>query len=322
MAEPTSSSVYNTNLPEYAQPYVETMLGSGQKELFNYDAPDGGPGSLKGYQPFNADPRKYFADFTDLQNKSFTGAGNLGPASQLQQGTGLASLAGNAGFDNNTASQYMNPYFQQAMQPQMREAMRNSEMMRNQQQAQAVGQGAFGGSRQGLVEAERQRNLGMQLGDIQSQGYNTAFNQAQQQFNADQARRIQSANALGALGQTQFGQQQAAIGLQNQLGSQQQQYEQNIKNQQVQDYAMAKQYPMQQLASMNALLRGLPLQSTTVQNYQAPPSPLSQIGGLGMAAYGAYGLANPEKKAAAGGLINDNTRRPAGLAELALSLMS
>ena len=33
--QPTQSTSYQTNLPEYAQPYVETMLGATQQQLFN-----------------------------------------------------------------------------------------------------------------------------------------------------------------------------------------------------------------------------------------------------------------------------------------------
>ena len=85
--------------------------------------------------------------------------------------------------------------------------------------------------------------------------------------------------------------------------------------QQIQNYATAQQYPMMQLANMSNLLRGLPMQSTTVQGYQAAPNPLTQLGGLGMTAAGIYGQMNKAK----GGQIKE--KRPAGLAELALSKM-
>jgi hypothetical protein len=108
--------------------------------------------------------------------------------------------------------------------------------------------------------------------------------------------------------------------LQNQLGGQQQQLEQAKINQQVQDYGTAQQYPMMQLANMNNLLRGLPMQSSTVQTYQAPPSTLSQLGGLGTAAYGAYKMFGAPG-GAKGGAAKDIKKRPAGLAELALMKM-
>ena len=124
---------------------------------------------------------------------------------------------------------------------------------------------------------------------------------------------------MGQLGQTQYGQQVGNIELQNRLGGQQQQQQQAILNQQIQDYAMAQQYPMMQLGNMSNLLRGLPMQSTTVQNYQAQPNALTQLGGLGLTAAGIAGMTGIGK--AKGGQIKEK-KRPAGLAELALSKMA
>ena len=91
-------------------------------------------------------------------------------------------------------------------------------------------------------------------------------------------------------------------------GQQQAQEQQKI-NQQIQDYATAQQYPQQQLAFMNAMIRGLPLQTSTTQGYQAAPSAVSQLGGLGTTALAGYKLANMKKggkvkKMAKGGSVN------------------
>jgi hypothetical protein len=84
---------------------------------------------------------------------------------------------------------------QNVVNTQQREAMRQGEIQRNQLQAQAVGQGAFGGSRQAIMEAERRRNLSTQLGDIQGQGLQNAYGAGQQQFNAEQAAYLQAQQA-------------------------------------------------------------------------------------------------------------------------------
>jgi hypothetical protein len=76
-----------------------------------------------------------------------------------------------------------------------------------------------------------------------------------------------------------------------------------------------------QLSTMSSLLRGLPLQQATTQQYQAAPSAISQIGGLGTAALGAYKMfgakeggivpsykAGGEIKEMAGGGISDISR--------------
>jgi hypothetical protein len=175
------------------------------------------------------------------------------------------------------------------------------------------------------VEAERQRNLGQQQGDIYSRGMQSAFEQARQaqQYGADLNLRGygqagQMANTLGQLGQTQFNQQQQALQAQSAAGAQQQGLEQQRLGQQYQDFLTQRGYPQQQLAFMSDMLRGLPLTQQAQQMYQAPPSTLSQIGGLGLTAYGMFGGQNPViPRAAKGGMIEDKDM-PAGLAELLL----
>jgi hypothetical protein len=117
----------------------------------------------------------------------------------------------------------------------------------------------------------------------------------------------QAASTLGQLGSQQLAAQQGILDTQSRLGAQQQQLEQQKVNQSIQNYAMQQQYPMQQLAAMSGLLRGLPLQSATTQSYQAAPSAISQIGGLGLTGAAAYGLMKKEggviKSYAEGGAV-------------------
>ena len=138
------------------------------------------------------------------------------PDLQTFQMGGPERVAAQSFLGPGTAEAYMSPYQQAVTNIEKREATRASDIMKQQQQAQAVQQGAFGGSRQAIVEAERQRNLAQQLGDIQARGSQGAFGQAQQQFNAEQQARLQAQQAN----------QQAALatGVQNlaaQLGVQQ-----------------------------------------------------------------------------------------------------
>lgn len=91
------------------------------------------------------------------------------------------------------AQQYMNPYLQAALNPQLEEARRQSQITQQQNAAKMTGAGAFGGSRQALLDAETQRSLGANLANITGAGYNTAYDKAMQQFNADQQRKMQEA---------------------------------------------------------------------------------------------------------------------------------
>jgi hypothetical protein len=114
----------------------------------------------------------------------------------------------------------MSPYMQSVVDIQQREAQRQADIAgtaRGQKYARA---GAFGGARQAIENAEAARNLAMQKGDIQAQGLQSAYQQAQQQFNAEQAARIQAQLANQQAGLTTGQQNLAAqLGVQ-QLGTQ------------------------------------------------------------------------------------------------------
>jgi hypothetical protein len=234
---PTSQNVTQTTIPEYARPYVEKYLGKAEAIADLGYLPYGGQ-RMAGFDPFQLQAQQNVANMQT--------AGQLGTATQM---AGLAGLrAGNMQYDPtkfnamqlqqyqmqrpedvstgkftdpNVMQQYMSPYQQAVTDIDKREALRQSGIMRQQQQAQAAQQGAFGGSRSAMVEAERQRNLGQQMGDIQARGSQAAFQQGAQQFQIDQQRALQAALANQQMG---FGTGQqnlaAQLGVQ-QLGSQQ-----------------------------------------------------------------------------------------------------
>ena len=316
---PEKQTIEQTSIPSYAKPYVEKMLGK-TEALAN--------------TPYQAYQGERIAGFTPMQQQAFQSAANLGPAKQLGVGTQMAGLAGlgamgagqnyqNMATNPGSMQAYMSPYVQNALEPQMREAARQSALVGQQNQAQAVGQGAFGGSRSALVEAERQRNLGQTQSDIYGKGMQTAFEQARQaqQFGSTlglQGMQTagQMAGTLGQLGQTQFNQQQQAIQGQASLGQQQQALEQQRLQQQYQDFANQRQHPYQQLAFMSDMLRGLPLSQTASTMYGTPPSMVSQLGGLALAGYGMFGNPSGQGRKEGGHIKESNA--PAGLSELLL----
>ena len=122
---------------------------------------------------------------------------------------------------------------------------------------------------------------------------------------------VQAANTLGNLGSQQLQANQNIINMQNQLGGQQTQQQQDIINAAINNYANAQTYPMQQLSMYNALLRGYNTPTSASTTYAPAPSALSQIGGLGATALGAYGAMKAKggvikkpKKYASGGLVD------------------
>jgi len=209
-------------LADWSAPYITDYLGKA-KALAGTD-----------YQTYKG---PLTAGTSDLQNKAFQGIGSLtvpgaiGNAATAagQVGTNLAGMSYapttfsnqykapdayksvGSTFDSTQAQQYMNPYLQASLDPQIAEARRQSQITQAQNAAKMTSAGGFGGSRQAIMDAENQLNLGTNLANITGQGYNTAFSNAQQQFNADQQRKIQEA---------QFGAQQGmtAAQLQAQYG--------------------------------------------------------------------------------------------------------
>jgi len=119
------------------------------------------------------------------------------------------TATGQATGPTGIAAQYMNPYLQASLTPQLEEARRQSLITQQGNAAKMTQAGAFGGSRQAILDAENQRNLGTNLANITGQGYNTAYGNAMNQFNADQQRKMQ---------ESQFGAQQSMTGAQ--LGAQ------------------------------------------------------------------------------------------------------
>lgn len=144
-----------------------------------------------------------------------------------------------------TAETYMSPYMQAVVDKQTREAIRQADIAATARGARYAQAGAFGGSRQAIENAEAQRNLMTQLGDIQATGLQSSFQQAQQQFNAEQAAR-QAAQQANVGSQLTVGQQNLAA----QLGTQQ------LGTQAGMQTALANLANRQQAELANQALRG------------------------------------------------------------------
>lgn len=293
---PSSQTVTNTSIPEYARPYVENMLGKSEA-LTDINA-----------NPYQAYGGQRVQDFTPMQQQAFQGVGNMQVAPEIGAGSNLAALAGlgslgagsnymNMATDPRATQAFMSPYMQNVVDLQKQEAMRDFNKGLGALNQRAVGAGAFGGSRAALERAEAGRNLGTQLANIQAQGSQNAFQAAQQaqQFGAGlglqgMGQGLQAASTLGQLGQTGFGQRMGILGEQQKVGAVQQAQGQQALDLAYQDFLKQKNYPYTQLAFMSDMLRGLPLSQSAQQVYTAPPNVASQLGGLGMAGLGIYGM--------------------------------
>jgi len=199
------------------------------------------------------------------------------PSQQVGLGSSIAGMAGlgalgtnyqggrfyGGQFNEQAAQDYMDPYAKNVVDYQKAQALRDFQIAQPMRQAQAVKQGAFGGSRSAIIDAEAQRSLNSQLQGIEATGRQAAFQNAQQQFERDQARRLQAQG----------------------MGEQSRQYGAGLGMQGLQTGLQAAGY--KQLGFMSDMIRGLPLgQQSTQSVYAAPPNLMGQLGGIGMGAYG------------------------------------
>ena len=329
MADPTQVQLNQVGFAPEIAPYGQALLGQGAALTDINTNP---------YQQYQGDMT---AQFTPMQQQAFQNAALMQTAPQLQQGTALAGEAGmgalNTGYTYNPsnftsadAQRLMNPYITNVMDVQSQQANRQAQIQQAANNAQATTAGAFGGGRQAIMNAQGNADLQRNLANIQATGLNNAYNQAQQQYNTEGQLNAQqgqfganlglqglntalnAASTLGTLGNNQYNQNLGVIGLQNQMGGQQQQQVQNVLNNQYQNYLNAQNYPYQQLNFMSNLVRGLPMSQQATSIYQAPPSMLSQVAGAGLVAKGLGAFAK-------GGAIKENKSH--GLADLALAQM-
>jgi hypothetical protein len=431
------SSTQVTDLPDWAKPYAQETLEK-TKQLSNAPYQSYGEPRFAGFSPMQEKAQQTAYNMgTSGQLGTGTGlataAGLMGLGANYQPGSfanqfqapqqyqpsqfgmmsaqapglqqfqmGPAERAQAQSFTQpGSAESFMSPYMQNVVDKQTREAERQAGLAAKQERAQSIQRGAFGGGRTAVREAAAARDLAQLKSDIYGTGQQAAFQNAQQQFNAEQQARmqaqlanqqagltvggqnlaaqlgvqqlgagqnmqaqlanqqayqnmlaqreasrqfgygqqmtaaqqraqygqaaqqlgeqsrqfgagygqqglntaLQAAGQLGNLGQAEFGQQKDIVGLQSQLGGQQQALRQQGLTQAYQDFLNEQNYPYKQLGFMSDMIRGLPLgQQTTRQVYEPPGSMLGQVAGLGV---GLGGMARFGQMFADGGEVKE-----------------
>jgi len=197
---------------------------------------------------------------------SFTGAGYAAPtAAQAAAGeTGTYTPA-----SGNVLQQYMTPYLQGALQPQYDAARRQAEIAAQNLQSQYGKAGAYGGSRQGVAEAELQRGLLDRMAGITGTGYQQAFEQAQNQFNTEARRQMEAQELTNRYGFDVLREQQAG-------GATQRGIEGEGIAADIGQFREERDYPFKQVQFQQGLLSNLPITQETTQ--YADPSTLQKFG--------------------------------------------
>ena len=142
----------------------------------------------KGYAASNAPYQQYQGPLTagasDMQQQAFAGAKDMAGAGYTPGQIGTSS------FDTSAANQYMNPYLSASLDPQLKELQRQATINSMNNAGKLAQAGAYGGTRQAVMEGEENRNLLDKSQGLISSGYNTAYNNAMNQFNSDQNRNL------------------------------------------------------------------------------------------------------------------------------------
>jgi hypothetical protein len=233
-------------------------------------------------------------------------------------------MAGPQTFGVEQATQYMSPFMQNVVDIQKRKAIEDAQKTQLGASLGSARTGSYGGARQLLAQTQREGALGSQLGDIQAKGLQSAFDQAQQQFERDRAAQlgVQQQNLQSLLDTQklseagrQFGAElglkgaQTAIGageglakigateqaadldrlkFQEAMGQLSQADQQRLYDLQYQDFVAQQQSPYQNIGFMSDILRGSASLAKNVGVYDAPANPLQQIVGPGLLGLGLY----------------------------------
>ena len=197
-------------------------------------------------------------------------------------------------FSQNSVNQYMNPYLNDVVGSAVSNINQTNAQQQQQALGSAIGQGAYGGDRAGIAQAElaRQQNLANNatIANLLGQGYSQAQQQFNQQQQTDLATQLQNRNLMSNAGlnlanlgtqgqQAAIQQAQAQYG----YGTAEQQQQQAGLSTAYQQYLNQQAFPYQQLSYYAGLASGAaPALGGTTTGYSPTISPYNAFSGLGV----------------------------------------
>lgn len=256
-ALPAAGGTSESTISNWAGPYVTNMLGQAQAIAA---------------EPYQVYQGPMTAGESGLQSKVFQGLGNLSFPGVLGQSFSSAgapavpSAPGIGGLPTGTAAptgptgiaaQYMNPYLEAVLGPQMEEMRRQSQINLQPSLAKLTQAGGYGGGRQAIMESEAARNLLSEQNKTLGQGYATAYDKAMGQFNTEMGQSKDLVNMLANAGQAQRGIEQEGI------------------TADYNEFLAQRDDPMKKTQYLQSMLQGLPYQ--TVTNTPLPKSGMGQL---------------------------------------------
>ena len=232
--------------PEFQLPYISDLYRMGQQVA---------------YTPYTAYQMPRYAETAPLYQQG------VEAAQQVAASPGVLGQINVGGQNMGVMQAYMNPYQQAVTDVAKQKAVQEYGSGLQSLRSNAAARGAFGGSRQAIMESELMRNLGTNLSNIQMQGSQQAFNQAGQLYQQDLQNQMQKAQTLQQLGLTDESRRQRDL------------------DAMYQEFERQRNYPAQQVAQYRDIIFGLPGYATQ-SAYQSSGNPLTQGLGLARLLYG------------------------------------
>lgn len=202
---------------------------------------------------------------SELQTKAFQGLGNLTIP------TGEQMVYTPQTFSATAAQQYMNPYLEAALNPQISRLQREAAIKRMEDAGRLSKAGAYGGGRQAVMESLGNEATLRTIGETLGKGYQSAYDKAMAQFNAEQDRGLAAAKQASDYGL-------AALGAQSKAGEVQRAIEAEGVKADLEDFRKQAEFPYKQLEFQKQILKDLPI-STQNYSYNAP-SDFNQMVGV------------------------------------------
>lgn len=268
------TSTTQVQLPEYLQKATESLVATA------------GDVAKEGYIPYKG-PR--LAALSQIEKDAITKAQQQAGIAGTQVGQAYtAATAAGAPIGATDIQRYMDPYMTNVADIAAREARRQSAIEQQGIAAQSAQVGAFGGSRQAVLEAERQRNLQQGIGDIYAQAQQQAFQTALGAAQQERQQQLQSALGMSTTAAQQQAAQQSELQQLMGLGGLQRGLEQQALDVGYQTFMQERDYPKTQLGFYSDIIRGVPYGQTTQYTGTPVPQPsfFSQAAGLGIQGLG------------------------------------
>ena len=318
--KPVQQTETQTNLPAYLEPSMKRLI-SRAEGLTEPDAP------FERYEgvriaPFREEQEQSFdiigeavaAPTTASQAASEYYGGILGdPGGQPRGYRADEAAYKTQTYDPSGYTAYMNPYLERVIDVGRRQGEREFAGQQKRNEAARIARGTRGGSRAAIDRAVNrdmfERRMSDRADQLRMSGVTAAQQQAQAQFNREQAAKLQAAQAASAERQLEstYGLKAAQAAMASDplalkaeleraraigsVGEARRGVDQAAADLAYTDFISERDKPRADLNYLAAILRGVPSTAVSdVMTYKAPPSLGGQLAGAGLSAAGLYKL--------------------------------